>query len=150
MKKKAILAALFFLICGCGCAPKTNSEATEASGQTSGKTEASSETEETKSSAESETFAEEAAGDVYTASGKGAVGKITVTLVVADGQVVDCVIDGSKETPDKGGVVAEKFQEAFLNGASVDELEAVSGASISSATIKQLLRKCLDEAGVVR
>lgn len=84
----------------------------------------------------------------YSASGKGAVGKITVTIWVQDGVLVDCEIDASKESEDKGQVVATEYQAAIMSGTMVDDLDSVSGASMSSATIKKLLRKCFEEAGI--
>ena len=84
----------------------------------------------------------------YSASGKGAVGKIIVTIWVQDGVLVDCQIDASKESEDKGGVVAAEYQAAIMSGTLVDDLDSVEGASMSSATIKKLLRKCFKEAGI--
>ena len=131
---------------------ETGSEPETASNQeTEIGTESAEESTEPETGSETGTEAESETGSElleYSASGKGAVGKITVTIWVQDGVLVDCEIDASKESEDKGQIVATEYQAAIMSGTMVDDLDSVSGASMSSATIKKLLRKCFEEAGI--
>ena len=123
---------------------------TEPESEVNSETDIDQTTENAAEPTEESELETEAGADIleYSASGKGAVGKIIVTIWVQAGVLVDCQIDASKESEDKGGVVATEYQAAIMSGTLVDDLDSVEGASMSSATIKKLLRKCFKEAGI--
>ncbi|MCD8014152.1 MAG: nitroreductase family protein [Lachnospiraceae bacterium] len=97
---------------------------------------------------EAETEARELAeGDVYTAAATGISSDVTVTIVVNDGEIVDCVIDASGETPDIGGVAAEEIEAQIIESKSLS-FDTVSGATVTSDAIVTALEEITVEAGL--
>ncbi len=96
---------------------------------------------------EVQTEAELAEGEVYTASAQGLESPVTVTLVVNDGEIVDCSIDASGETPELGGAAADEIQEQIKETGSI-EFDAVSGATTTSDAIAEALDEIAAEAGL--
>ncbi|MCD7817871.1 MAG: nitroreductase family protein [Lachnospiraceae bacterium] len=99
---------------------------------------------QTEAETEAEALAE---GDTYTASAAGISSDVTVTIVVNDGAIVDCAIDASGETPDIGGAAAETIQAQIIESGSL-EIDAVSGATITSDAITAALEEIASEAGL--
>ncbi|MCD8013739.1 MAG: nitroreductase family protein [Lachnospiraceae bacterium] len=96
---------------------------------------------------ETETEAELAEGDSYTASAQGISSPVSVTIVLSDGEIVDCSIDASGETADIGGAAAETIQAQIIESGSL-EFDAVSGATITSDAIAAALDEIAAEAGL--
>ena len=82
----------------------------------------------------------------YTSTQKGFGGDITVTMTVSDKYIEDVKIDGPQETPGLGAVAV-----AELGGKMMDEqtpnVDAVSGATVSSKAIIAAANDCLTQAG---
>lgn len=81
----------------------------------------------------------------YTATARGFGGDVVVTITVDSENITDCVIVGDDETALIGGNAIQRMPEVILtaNGAEVD---GVSGATATSAAIKQALAAALSEA----
>lgn len=87
----------------------------------------------------------EVEGDqTYTATATG-IGDVTVTIGVTDGKIVDASVDTSNETEGVGKGLGEQFAEEIVESGSID---AVSGASVTSAAVEEALSDCLSQAGL--
>ena len=81
----------------------------------------------------------------YTAEATG-MGKITVTVTVNEsGDISECVIDASNETPGIGVEAAAKLQDAVVEAQSA-EIDAVSGATVTSNAVITAVTDCLTQA----
>ncbi|MBR2257782.1 MAG: FMN-binding protein [Blautia sp.] len=91
----------------------------------------------------------EAAGEftpgTYTAEGQGINGPVSVSLTFNETNLTDAQIDASGETPDIGGAAAETLKEALVAAQSA-QVEAVSGATITSDAVMEAAAKCFAEA----
>ena len=92
-------------------------------------------------------------GEAYTSVQKGYGGDVTVTLSVEDGKVLQLKAEGPSETPGIGAAALTSFNESFAqlkNTALMDlkpELDAVSGATITSRAVKKGLSDVILQAG---
>ncbi|MCQ4865845.1 FAD-binding protein [Pseudoflavonifractor phocaeensis] len=88
----------------------------------------------------------------YTASAKGYGGDVTVKLTVAGTTVDALTAEGPNETENIGGAAIVTFNEAFaaLSGKEVSsltaDLDAVSGATMTSTAVKSALRDVVNQA----
>lgn len=80
----------------------------------------------------------------YTASAQG-IGEVKVTMTFDAEKITEVVIDASGETESIGGVAAEELANTILE-AQTSEVDAVSGATITSNAIKEAAAKCIAEA----
>ena len=81
----------------------------------------------------------------FTATAQG-MGKVTVTLTFDEaGVITACEIDASGETPGLGDKAAAKLVDVILNAQSA-EFDGISGASITSAAVKNAVADCLAQA----
>ena len=71
----------------------------------------------------------------YSATAQG-MGTVTVTMTFDANSITDVVVDVSEETPTIGGLYGEQLAEA-IKAAQGAEIDAVSGASITSAAAKR-------------
>ena len=93
-------------------------------------------------------FAEEAATytpGTYSAKAMGLESEVTVTMTFDETSITDVAIDVSGETPAIGGAIGEKMQDAILAAQSGD-VDAVSGASITSNAIRTAANDCIAQA----
>ena len=67
----------------------------------------------------------------YEASAQGFGGTVTVTLTFDAEKVTEAVVVGSGETPSVGGAAIEQFNTSLVGITSADEVDAVSGATVS-------------------
>ena len=81
----------------------------------------------------------------YSASEMGFAGNVTVTITAAADKITDVVIEGPDETPDKGGVAMEQLKPLLLEAQS-DQVDAVSGATITSDAVKKAFAAALEQA----
>ncbi len=81
----------------------------------------------------------------YSASAPGMESDVTVTIEVDDSSILSCDVDVSGETDGIGAAIGDEVSEQILNAQSAD-IEGVSGASVSSAAVKDALSECLEEA----
>ncbi|MBQ9687278.1 MAG: FAD-binding protein [Oscillospiraceae bacterium] len=81
----------------------------------------------------------------YTASAKGINGDVTVTMTFDEFSITDAKIDVSGETPDIGGAIGGQMEQAILVGQTAD-VDAVTGASITSDAIRTAAADCIAQA----
>lgn len=85
------------------------------------------------------------ADGTYTETAKGKKGKFDVTVVIKDGRIAEVTIGDNSETPDKGGAAINQLPQNIVDEQTYD-VDAVSGATITSDGIKNAVKKCLQEA----
>ncbi|MCR5090477.1 MAG: FAD-binding protein, partial [Oscillospiraceae bacterium] len=81
----------------------------------------------------------------YSATAKGIASDVKVTMTFDANSITDVTIDVSGETPDIGGAIGGQMQDAILAAQSVD-VDAVSGASVTSDAIRQAAAACVEQA----
>ena len=82
------------------------------------------------------------------ATAKGYGGDITVTLTVKDDKITDVKIVGDGETKDVGSKAVEQMPEEILSAQTYD-VDGVSGATISSTSIKKATKEAMTAAGLL-
>ena len=82
------------------------------------------------------------------ATAKGYGGDITVTLTVKDDKITDVKIVGDGETKDVGSKAVEQMPEQILSDQTYD-VDGVSGATISSTSIKKATKEAMIAAGLL-
>lgn len=82
-----------------------------------------------------------------TATAPGFGGEVTVTLTVdtSTGTVVDAVVEGPAETPDRGGRAIANAQDAMVTSGSID-MASTAGATITSSAIADAATSAYNEA----
>ena len=80
----------------------------------------------------------------YTATANG-IGVVKVTMTFDAESITDVVLDVSGETASIGQVAADELKAAILD-AQDSEIEAVSGATITSTAVMQAAAKCIAQA----
>ncbi len=81
----------------------------------------------------------------YTAGADGISSKVTVTMTFDETSITDVKVDAAGETPSIGGVAAEDLQKALMDAQS-SEIDAVSGATITSDAVKKAAANCIAQA----
>ena len=81
----------------------------------------------------------------YSATAKGIGSDVTVTMTFDANSITDVAIDVSGETPGIGAAIGEQMQEAILAAQGAD-IDAVTGASITSDAIRQAAAACIEQA----
>ena len=81
----------------------------------------------------------------YTETAKGKKGTFVVTVNISDGKISDIQIGDNNETPDLGGVAITKLPTEMLKKQTY-EVDAISGATITSNGIKDAVARCLEQA----
>lgn len=99
--------------------------------------------------ADAQAKAEGALADgVYTGEGKGMEGPITVTLLVQDNRISCLETTQEGESQSRGGyeaIASGKFA-AMIEAAQGSDIDAVSGATITTAGVKQAVEDALSQA----
>lgn len=80
----------------------------------------------------------------YSARASG-IGDIIVTMTFDSDKITDVVLDVSHETPSIGQAAAEALKKSLLAGQTA-EIDAVSGATITSKAVRQAAAKCIAQA----
>ncbi|MBQ7888880.1 MAG: FMN-binding protein [Erysipelotrichaceae bacterium] len=88
------------------------------------------------------------AADQFSATEKGYGGDVTVTLDVADGKITNVAITGDGETKGVGTNAIEQMPQMIVDAQTYD-VDAVSGATITSTSIKKAAKAAMVEAGLV-
>ena len=78
-----------------------------------------------------------------TAEGISSTGKVTMTF--SDSAVTDVVVDTSGETASYGAAAAEELKNQLLNAGS-DEIDGVSGSTITSEAVMKAAKSCYAQA----
>lgn len=81
----------------------------------------------------------------YTETAEGKKGKFDVTVEIVSGKLNSIMIGDNAETPDRGGVAIEQLPGEMVKSQSI-EVDAVSGATVTSNAIKDAVARCLERA----
>ena len=81
----------------------------------------------------------------YTAKASGIGGDVRVTMTFDASRITDVVIDASSETPSIGQAAAETLKKLLLSSQKA-ELDAVSGATVTSNAVVRAAKKCIEQA----
>lgn len=81
----------------------------------------------------------------YTASAKGKYGTFDVEVIIKNGYIEDIIVGENSETPEKGGKAIEQIVDTVI-GSQTLEVDAVSGATITSDGLKEAISECLSDA----
>lgn len=82
---------------------------------------------------------------IYTETAKGKKGSFDVSVTIENGEIADISIGENQETPDKGGVVIEKLPGQMIEEQTYD-VDAISGATVTSTALKDAVARCLEQA----
>ena len=80
----------------------------------------------------------------YSAQAQG-MGTVTVTMTFSESAITDVVLDMPNETPSIGQAAAEELKARLMNGQAA-EIDAVSGATITSNAVAKAADKCIKQA----
>lgn len=80
----------------------------------------------------------------YSAKASG-IGDVVVTMTFDSNKITDVVLDVSHETPNIGQAAAKQLRQSLLKAQSAD-IDAVSGASITSQAVHKAAAKCIAQA----
>ena len=80
----------------------------------------------------------------YSATAQG-IGTVTVTMTFDANSILDVILDVSGETPSIGQLHADELKEALMSSQSA-EIDAVSGASVTSNAVKKAAEACIAQA----
>lgn len=80
----------------------------------------------------------------YSARASG-IGDVIVTMTFDANKITDVVLDVSHETPSIGQAAADALKKSLLAGQTA-EIDAVSGATITSKAVRQAAAKCIAQA----
>lgn len=81
----------------------------------------------------------------YSASATGLGGEITVTMTFDETSITDVAMDLSCETPEIGQAAEEALKNAIMTGQGA-EIDAVSGATVTSNAVKEAVADCITQA----
>lgn len=81
----------------------------------------------------------------YTETAKGKKGDFEVTVIIQNGNITSVTIGNNQETPDRGGVAIAQLPDKIIEAQSF-EVDAVSGATVTSDGIKDAVARCLEKA----
>ena len=82
----------------------------------------------------------------YTASAKGCLSDVAVTVTITGGKVTNVDIDASGETPELGGKAAESLARSLLDAGGTAGVDTVSGATMTSNAVLSAMDACLAQA----
>ncbi len=81
----------------------------------------------------------------YTSSAQGMGGTVTVQMTFNADSITDVTAEGDKETPGVGTLALEQLPAAIVQAQSA-QVDAVSGATITSNAILTAAKACIDQA----
>lgn len=87
---------------------------------------------------------QELADNQFSATAAG-IGDVTVTITVDDGTISAAEVDTSNETEGIGRSLGEQFAQEILSAGQID---AVSGATLTSTAVQDALAECKTKAGM--
>ena len=83
---------------------------------------------------------------IYTASAKGCLSDVAVTVTITGGKVTNVDIDASGETPELGGKAAESLTARLKEAGSTAGVDAVTGSTMTSDAVFAAMDDCLAQA----
>lgn len=81
----------------------------------------------------------------YTETAKGKKGNFDITVIISEGKISDIQIGDNKETPDLGGKAIAELPAEMIKEQSY-EVDAITGATITSNGVKDAVARCLEQA----
>ena len=81
----------------------------------------------------------------YEGTAEGISSTVKVTMTFSDSAVTDVVVDTSGETASIGAAAAEELKNQLLNAGS-DEIDGVSGSTITSEAVMKAAKSCYAQA----
>ncbi|MGE4273981.1 MAG: FMN-binding protein [Desulfitobacterium sp.] len=133
----SILLFITFMSAGC-------STSNENSSQTPKETPTTTETP-TSTETSKETVTSTYKDGTYEGVGKGFGGDVKVEVEVGDKKIVRITVTEHSETQDVGTKAVDQLPDAIVKAQST-EIDAVAGASYSSAAIKEATKSALEKA----
>ena len=86
----------------------------------------------------------------YTASARGMISDVTVTLTFDETRIIDAAVDVSGETHGIGDAIGDQVVEQLLKNQTA-EIDGVRGVGITSNAVRIAARECIDQAkGIVK
>ena len=82
----------------------------------------------------------------YTGEAQGIFVPVKVTVQVSENEIETVLVDATGETPELGGIAAEKMAMAIMN-AQTPNVDTVSGATVTSKAIIAAATSALEQAG---
>ena len=82
----------------------------------------------------------------YTASAKGCLSEVSVSVTITGGKVTNVAIDASGETPELGGKAAESLARSLTEAGSSAGVDAISGSTMTSDAVFTAMDDCLAQA----
>ena len=82
----------------------------------------------------------------YEGTGDGFGGAIKAVVTVDEKVITAIELTGEGETPAIGGAAIPELQEAYVGKASADEVDGVTGATLTSTGVKEAVEKALAQA----
>ena len=95
--------------------------------------------------ATSETSSAKYVAGTYTKSAQGKNGEITLEVVLSETEIVSINVVSESETPELGGVALSTMLPAIIEAQST-EVDSVTGATITSTAIIEIVNSILSEA----
>ena len=83
---------------------------------------------------------------IYTASAKGCLSDVAITVTITGGKVTNVDIDASGETPELGGKAAESLSAALTEAGTTAGVDAVTGSTMTSDAVFAAMDDCLAQA----
>ncbi len=83
----------------------------------------------------------------YTGTAQGYAGDVVVEVTLTEDKIESVVVLENNETPDIGGVAAEKLAEGIVATQSI-QVDTVTGATLTSNAVLEAVTGALKEAGV--
>lgn len=96
-----------------------------------------------------DTMAASGSDGVYSASVLGFGGDVEVTVTISGGKVESIEISGPNETPDRGGAAIERYKESLVGIESTENVDIVSGATVTSNAVLRATEDCFAQAGLI-
>ena len=109
-------------------------------------TEPAQEETETEKAEEAEETKAAAVEGALTGTAKGFGGEIQAQVVVDEsGVITDLLLTGEEETPEIGGTAMEELTSAILEKGTVEGVDAVSGATVTSEGVFAAVKAALEQ-----
>ena len=80
----------------------------------------------------------------YSGSANGFGGPVNVTFTVSGGVISELEITGDSETPSIGGAAIPELQEAILQAGTIEGVDTIGGATLTSNGVFNAIRSALD------
>ena len=84
--------------------------------------------------------------ETLTGEAEGYKGPVTDEVTVEDGKIVDLKLTGEKETPEIGGIAMDVLQQAIIDAGTIEGVDGVTGATLTSGRIMKAVAECLTQA----